>query len=508
MLSVSGMRGIAGESLTPGVAARFARAFGEYLREVRAVERPRVILARDGRAGGEPIRDAAAAGLREAGCDVIDLDVAMTPTVGVAVDHFGVDGGLIATASHNPQQWNGLKPILPVSGGGGTGAGAGAASADAAAWIIERFRTIGLLADASGEAPPRGIGLPPDDARGEADIAPTGQKRGATAPTGQKPGATVTRLHVDKVLRAIGPDAIERIRNRAFPIVVDSVNASGTLGARTLMQQLGCTLTHIGGEETGVFSHTPEPTRENLVGLCEEVRRRGAAAGFAQDPDADRLAIVDERGAYIGEEYTLALGAMALFELGLAEVATGSRPTLCANLSTSRMIDDVAAHHGARVIRTPVGEANVAHAMKTHASNLGGEGNGGVIWPSVACVRDSLSAMALVLSLMARTGRTVSQLVADINALGPNPDGYVIEKRKVDIPSRDAATPAVEAIAAHFANHPGARLDRQDGIRVDFEGAWLHVRPSNTEPIMRLIAEAPTAEGATTLLDEAARAIR
>lgn len=255
-------------------------------------------------------------------------------------------------------------------------------------------------------------------------------------------------------------------------------------------------------DESGVFAHTPEPTADNLHDLCEATRALGVDAGFAVDPDADRLAIVDERGSYIGEELTLALSAWSLLE-ALGDSAKGQ--TLCANLSTSRLIDDVAARYGARVVRTAVGEANVVQGMIDHGALLGGEGNGGVIWPEISFVRDSLAGMALVLALMGRTGKTISQLVADLPS-------YAIVKRKVELADRSLADKAGEKVASHFKGR--GSIDRQDGVRVDIadyeksgQAAWLHVRASNTEPIMRLIAEARTPELAERLLDEAARAI-
>jgi phosphomannomutase len=231
--------------------------------------------------------------------------------------------------------------------------------------------------------------------------------------------------------------------------------------------------------------------------------------GFAQDPDADRLAIVDENGRYIGEEYTLVLAAVALLQARREASVTDLVPSggvIAVNLSTSRMIDDVARVFHARVVRTPVGEANVVEAMKREAAAgqnvvVGGEGNGGVIWPRVTYVRDSLSAMALVLALMARTGRKLSELVADIPA-------YAIDKRKVDLARKEDARAAVDRIASHYRSAE-TTVDLQDGVRVDWPArrAWLHVRASNTEPVMRLIAEAPTAEGAATILGDAARLI-
>jgi phosphomannomutase len=288
---------------------------------------------------------------------------------------------------------------------------------------------------------------------------------------------------------------------------------------------LQCELVHLGADDGGVFPHAPEPTKENLQGLCAAMAKLNADVGFAQDPDADRLAIVDERGEYIGEEYTLALAAESLLSAPGRGRPRGG-PVLVANLSTSRMIDDIAAAHGARVVRTPVGEANVVEAMKRekaagHDVVLGGEGNGGVIWPRVTYVRDSLSAMALVLALMARTGKKVSELVASIPA-------YAIEKRKVDLARKEDAKPAIDKLAAAYGrggagpmpaggnransetgHRTSGTIDLQDGIRIDWPDrrAWLHVRASNTEPIMRLIAESPSAADSRAILDEAARII-
>lgn len=467
MLSVSGCRGIVGETLTPDVAVRFAGAFGAWLRARAGQRRARVVLARDGRAGGEMIKHAAVAGLLGAGCDVVDLGIAMTPTVGFAADLHRADGGMVLTASHNPQQWNGLKAI--VRRAGAREPDACAPDADSANQIIERFRS----GAASGEGW-RNLGSVARD-----DTAAT--------------------RHVKHVLDSVDAHIsdIDHIAEAGFKVVLDSVNCSGVGPGRHLLESLGVEqFTHLGGDSTGLFPHTPEPTRENLGGLAEAVKRAGADIGFAQDPDGDRLAIVDERGEYIGEEYTLVLAAEALLAASHAPGAT-----VAVNLSTSRMIDDVATRHGAKVIRTAVGEANVVAGMKASGCLMGGEGNGGVIFPPVTYIRDSLSAMAIVLALMARNGekRALSQIIRDMPA-------YAIEKRKVDLPSKEAARPAVDKVARAYGSE---RIDLQDGVRVDFDSrrAWLHVRASNTEPIMRLIAEAPTAEAARAILDDAARVI-
>jgi len=498
MLSVSGCRGIVGESLTPEVAARFAGCFAGFLHDrakfdhaknlaSSAQPRPAVVLGRDGRKGGEVIYHSAIAGLIGAGCDVIDLGVAMTPTVAVATDHHarargGLVAGMVLTASHNPQIWNGLKCLF--ADGTLQNSSAAAPPASMAAEVIARFNARNPL-------------LARWDAIGHVERDDAADQR-----------------HVDKVLDALAVAGLTddpSILGEGLGVAVDSVNSSGGEGARLLLESLGVEeLLHIGHEQTGLFPHPPEPTQENLSlagGLADAVREGEAAVGFAQDPDADRLAIIDEKGRFIGEEYTLALCAMALLEAhsSAGPGATIGRPALVTNLSTSRMLDDVATRHGARVLRTPVGEANVVETMKRANALAGGEGNGGLIWPMVTCVRDSLSSMALVLWLLSPKGggkgrvRTVSELVASLPA-------YSIRKRKVDLASKDQAAAACDAVAAAFKDET---IDRSDGVWVDLvsKRAWLHVRASNTEPIMRLIAEAPTAEQAEAILNHAQQAI-
>lgn len=309
-----------------------------------------------------------------------------------------------------------------------------------------------------------------------------------------------------------------------FKVVLDSVNTSG---AEAAMQYLSTSsllsererhqVVQLHGDGSGIFPHTPEPTKENLSGesgLCDAVPGLKADVGFAQDPDADRLAIVDEKGEYIGEEYTLVLCAMALMEARVGQGGSGDgKPVFVVNLSTSRMIDDVAKHYGGEVVRTAVGEANVVEAMKSLKASgrdvvLGGEGNGGVIWPEVTYVRDSLSGMALVLSLMARTGKTVSQLVEMINAMGPTDEvktsGYTIIKKKSALAKKSDADPVLQHLNAIYSQQGDCRVDLQDGIRIDWDakGVWAHVRASNTEPIMRVIVEAPSSDEAQAVASE------
>ena len=433
MIGVSGMRGIVGGSLSPTVVYRMAAAFADFLwSRVGATGRPpKVVFGRDSRPSGPYVRDAAASALEAAGVGVVDLGVVTTPGVAMMVTHLGADAGLVATASHNPIQWNGLK------------------------FLNER-----------GVAPPPG------------DIAEIRKRYDAQVerlvPVEELvlPQAN-TQTHAYHVKRVLDRIDVLGVSAKAFKVVVDSVNGAGCVTSATLLSKLGCRIVHLNNEPTGYFAHEPEPIAANLTELADEVRRQRAAVGFAQDPDADRLAIVDEQGTYIGEEYTLALATMFVMRKKPGTVAV-------TNLSTSRMIDDVAEEHGGRVVRTAVGEANVVDAMLRQGSIIGGEGNGGIIDPRIVPGRDSLVGMGYVLQLMAETGKSISQLVAAIPR-------YVIVKDKFDCRREDAER-AVAAVAERFSRE---KVDLQDGIRIDWNDGWVSARPSNTEPIMRIIAEAP-----------------
>lgn len=515
MLSVSGCRGVVGDTLTPELAARFAGCFGAVLRASTS-STPTVILARDGRRGGETIHAAATAGLLGSGCNVIDAGIAMTPTAAVMTDSVARDrqgelvAGMVITASHNPQQWNGLKCLLREPDGL-HGAGACAPPAALANKVIELFRA----------------GRP-----GSVDWSHLG------TPSASKDASD---NHIDRVLEAMTASGLCALPSKlgdGLKVAVDCVNASSSTTAPRFLRSLGCEVvalnTSIEGEHAGIFPHPPEPTLENLSGaggLCNTVRSQRCHVGFALDPDADRLALIDEQGKYIGEEYTLALSAWAILAagggtgvppvstIGVPPVRTAT-PTLVTNLSTSRMLNDVAATFGAKVLRTPVGEANVVEVMKRERAIAGGEGNGGTIWPRSCYVRDSLSAMALTLWLLknahtTKLGKSLPPLAGathchSLSTVAKCIPSYCIEKHKVDLHYKDDAALAVEKIAMHFASH---EVDRSDGAWVNFTtgpragNAWLHVRASNTEPIMRLIAEAPTKADATSILEEAARAI-
>jgi phosphomannomutase len=355
---------------------------------------------------------------------------------------------VVITASHNPIQWNGLKFL--------TAACVAPPPADAARikQLYEEARTTYARVE---------------------HLVPSSRNSETHA------------LHVKKVLNHVD---VLGISTKRFKVVLDSVNGAGCVATATMLSKLGCQIIHLNNTPDGKFPHAPEPTAENLTGLADEVRRQRAAVGFAQDPDADRLAIVDEHGQYIGEEYSLALCAKWLLSKKPGVAVT--------NLSSSRMLDDIAAASGSRVVRTPVGEANVIDAMLRENATIGGEGNGGVIDPRIVPGRDSLVGMAYVLQLTAATGKSVSALVDEIPR-------YEIVKTKFECPREDADR-AVAALKKEFASQ---KIDVQDGIRIDWPAtrAWIHARPSNTEPIMRVIAEAPEEKVAREKIAEVQRII-
>jgi len=438
IISISGMRGLIGENLFPETAVSYGAAFAAFLRRYHSGKPSlTVAIGRDSRPSGQMICSAVTAGLTGSGVNVVDLGICTTPGVGIMLRQLGCDGGVIITASHNPTFYNGIK----------------------------------LLMD-------NGIAPAPEIARQIIRIYRDRQFTFCDALTcGQVAQNTQTsRVHVDKVLALVNRD---QVASKRFNVVLDSVNGAGGPAGLLLLQELGCNIDAMNTEPTGLFAHTPEPTAENLVSLCDRVRQATADIGFAQDPDADRLAIVDENGTYIGEEYTLALAAMYVYSKHKGPSA--------ANLSTSRMIDDIAAAAGQNVIRTPVGEANVAKAMIENNCVIGGEGNGGVIDLRVGPIRDSLTAMAMVLQLMAETGRTLSQLAAEIG-------GYAIYKAKYPA-DRAKAQRVIEQARELF---PNAVLNTSDGCRFDLPEGWIHIRTSNTEPIMRIIVETKDADIART----------
>ena len=458
MVGVSGVRGIVGKDLTPEVVTRWARAFGTWVREngKRGTGNGKgsaVVVGRDARESGPAFAAAVTTGLTLVGCDVIDVGLVPTPTVQLAVEHHHAGGGIAITASHNPIEWNALKFV-----------GSDGIFLDGA----EGTRVAELVARQAGNG-----------------------KR-ETGKVTADPGAV--ERHLDGVLR-LPALPVQAIRARGFTVALDAVRGAGGPVMRTLLERLGCTVTGINLETDGQFPRAPEPVPENLGDLAALVRRSGADVGIAVDPDVDRLAMVDEVGAPIGEDYTLAFAIRAA--MGGKGGKGGKRIVVC-NLSTSLVVEDAARECGAEVVRTPVGEVHVARAILRLTAVIGGEGNGGVMYPALHAGRDAPVAAALLLALLARDGRRVSELVA----AAPR---YVIVKAKAERGARNAEQGLEGVYAALRTRFPEARVDTQDGLRLAWRDRWLHVRPSNTEPIVRLIAEAPTGTAARDLVDEGRR---
>src|SRR5256884_885306 len=459
MVGVSGVRGIVGKDLTPEVVTRWARAFGTWVRENGKRETGNgkgsaVVVGRDARESGPAFAAAVTTGLTLVGCDVIDVGLVPTPTVQLAVEHHHAGGGTAITASHNPVEWNALTFV----------------GSD-------------------------GIFLDGNEGARVATLA-AGQPGNGKRETGKvtaDPGAV--ERHLDGVLR-LPALPVQAIRARRFTVALDAVRGAGGPVMRTLLERLGCAVTGINLETDGQFPRAPEPVPENLGDLAALVRRSGADLGIAVDPDVDRLAIVDEVGAPIGEDYTLAFAIRAVLS-GKGETGNGKRVVVC-NLSTSLVVEDAAREFGAAVVRTPVGEVHVARAILRLAAVIGGEGNGGVMYPALHAGRDAPVAAALLLALLARDGRRVSELVA----AAPR---YVIVKAKAERGARNAEQGLDGVYAALRTRFPEASVDTQDGLRLAWRDRWLHVRPSNTEPIVRLIAEAPTGAAARDLVDEGRR---
>jgi phosphomannomutase len=449
IISVSGLRGIVGETLTPDVAFRYAAALASTLPEGP------LLVSRDGRANGPGLVRPIVAGLSQGGRRrVLDAGVTATPTTGVLVKQLGCAGGIQISASHNPAEYNGMKLFA------GQGRVVPAAVGER---VLEVFRA---------------------EKGGATDCGEEGE-------TGSEEIADTTSTHLELVERIVD---VERIRRRRFRVLLDANHGAGSVLGRPLLERLGCDVTVLGDRPDGLFAHEPEPTAENLATVLTRVTDIGADIGFCQDPDADRLAIIDEKGRYVGEEYTLALCVDHVLRQSPGPIVT--------NCSTSRMSQDVAQKYGVPFYRSAVGEANVVDEMLKRGAVLGGEGNGGAIDPRVVLVRDSFVGMALVLDALAARELKVSAVVDELPR-------YAIYKTKLTL-TREAVASAFDALERHFSD---AKADRLDGLRLDWtpadgRGSWLLLRASNTEPVVRLIAEATAEFEAKQLCDEAARVIQ
>lgn len=457
MVSIAGVRGVAGESLRPELYLDYARAF------LSMVKPSRIVLGGDPRRSKDLLRHLVMTAAIASGVDVLDLGIATTPTIGLMVRRTKSGGGIGVTASHNPVQWNGLKFFGP----------------DGTFLPPSTFQELQRRYEAK-------------------DFALAGLNDLGRVEVVADPAAA----HLEAILKAL---PVAAVRRRKFRVVVDMCNGAGLVLAQELCRELGVTLGAIFVEQDRDFQRKPEPLPENLGALRRAVKKFRADVGFALDPDADRLAIVDETGRAIGEERTLTLATEYILR-------RSKKPVVC-NLSTTRAIDDVAARHGVNVIRTKIGEAHVIQAMKQAGSVIGGEGAGGVVYSKIHMGRDGATGIGLVLALMAEeSGRGGLGSLSKINASIPD---YIIVKDRIDLPDRAKMAAALAALESGLGEaaslSPSGRapeIDREDGLKLVFVDRWLHVRASGTEPIMRLYAEAPTRAGAAAMTEWAKKRVQ
>ena len=434
MRSISGIRGIVGDTLTPQVLQSHVRAFLEITKAKR------VVIGRDSRPTGEAIVQFVAGICRLSGVDVIDVGLSTTPTVELLTTHFKADAGIIITASQNPLEWNALKFL----------------NSKGLFLGPNDVKQLFALADANQ------FSYPDYRAMGKYEVAPDADG-----------------VHIEGTLKIPYVD-VDAIKAKHFKVAVDAVNGAGSFIVPRLLEELGCEVVRVHCNPDGTFPRGAEPIPANLGDLRNAVKENGCAVGFAVDPDADRCALVSGEGKSIGEEYTLAIA--------VDEVLAKHKGGVCVNLSTSRMNEDVAAKYGCEFSRAKVGEINVSLQMIDKGCIIGGEGNGGVILPALHYGRDSLVAAALVLSWMARHGGGPEKFVAE------NP-AYVMPKKKFDLGDKKVAD-ILQKVMVEF---DGWKVDERDGLWLGKEKSWVHVRASNTEPVIRVIAEAQTVVEAEAL---------
>ena len=445
--SISGIRGTIGgkpeENLTPIDAVKFAAAYGTYIKKQRNKDTYKVVVGRDARLSGEMLQQLVMQTLVGLGIDVIDLDLSTTPTVELAVQLEHADGGIILTASHNPKQWNALK-LLDKNG---------------------EF----LNAEAGAEI----LKLAEDSAVTFAEVDALGAIH--------KNDAYID-IHIDEVLDLdlVDEDAIKAAN---FKIVVDGVNSTGGIAIPMLLERLGVYVEKLYCEPTGNFPHNPEPLKEHLTDICKLVPEENADLGIVVDPDVDRLAFIDETGEMFGEEYTL---------VACADYVLSENPgDTVSNLSSSRALRDITQKHGGTYHAAAVGEVNVVTKMKEVNAVIGGEGNGGIIYPESHYGRDALVGVALFLTHLAKKKIKVSELRASYPA-------YFMSKKKIELtPTLD-----VDAILKEIAQrYQDEDVNTIDGVKIDFENHWIHLRKSNTEPIIRIYTEAQTQTEADQVAD-------
>jgi len=445
--SISGIRGTIGgavsDNLTPIDAVKFAAVYGMWVKEQRKKTNYRVVIGRDARISGEMIQNLVMNTLIGMGIDVINLGLSTTPTVEVAVPMEHADGGIILTASHNPKQWNALKLL------------------DANGEFLNAAHSQRVLDLAE---------------RADVDFAEVDDLGKITV------NNAYFDLHIDEVL-ALDYVDVEAIKSCKFKVVVDGVNSTGGIVVPLLLERLGVEPIKLHCTPDGHFPHNPEPLKAHLTDLSDKVVQTGADLGIAVDPDVDRLAFMDEQGTLFGEEYTLV--ACADF------VLSQNKGNTVSNLSSTRALRDVTQKHGGAYTASAVGEVNVVNAMKANKAVIGGEGNGGIILPEAHFGRDALVGIALFLSLLAEKQISVS-------ALKKTYPLYYMSKKKIDLDPNIDVDGLLEAMENKYANET---LTTVDGVKIDFADSWVHLRKSNTEPIIRIYTEAPSQQQADKLAD-------
>jgi phosphomannomutase len=436
--SISGIRGTiggkTGDNLTPVDAVKFASAYGTWLKNISEKSKLKVIIGRDARISGPMIHNLVANTLIGLGIDVIDLGLSTTPTVEIAVPMEGADGGIILTASHNPKQWNALK-LLNEKGE--------FLSGDNGAVILE-------IAESES------FDFANVDSLGEISI-----------------NDAYMDIHIDEVLDLPLVDA-DAVRAAGFKVVVDGVNSSGGIIIPILLEQMGVEVVKLYCEPNGHFPHNPEPLKEHLGDICRLVVEEKAHLGIVVDPDVDRLAFISNDGEMFGEEYTL---------VACADYVLSKTPgNTVSNMSSSRALRDITQKYGGTYEASAVGEVNVVELMKKNNAVIGGEGNGGIIYPELHYGRDSLVGVALFLTYLAGQEKTVAELRASYPQ-------YYMSKNKIELTPQIDVDAILEAMAGKYANEDISTID---GVKIDFKEEWVHLRKSNTEPIIRIYTEAQT----------------
>ena len=438
IVSLSGFRGVVGVSMQPQLALEVGLSLGTW------IEKGVVVVGTDSRTSGCMLKSALISGLTAVGIDVIDIGVVPTPTVQQMIRFHGAQAGVVVTASHNPVIWNGLKLM-----------------SDAGAFLdVSEFESFyKIFKD-------RTYALKRWDRMGQVRI---------------DEGALDS--HIDVIFQTLDPSLIQ---NANLSVVIDSNNGAGCEADRRLLDRLNVRYTLLNDEPTGVFSHNPEPVKEHLTEIQSVMASGDYDIGFAQDADADRLVIFDETGHFIGEDYSLAFCMDCILSL-----SEGTSKSVVVNLSTSKVIEALSTMHQARLVYTKIGESFVTQAIKSQNATVGGEGNGGIIYPKIGWGRDSLVGIVVALHYLAYSRKTVSEIV------GGYPK-YVMIREKIVVDDSGQVSEFLDHVKQVFF---GESLILEDGVKVDFGDKWIHVRPSNTEPIIRLFAEAPTEHEARDLID-------